>query len=290
MQLDIFSHSRDVMLRNDVVAALERRDAEAARAARRVLQGEFPDDDTLAAQAVLIAALASTGDGLFASHQAVRNARMVLAEAVVPAAQRVLGDAAGPAWLVPLWRDLAERSAALQFRADAADEHAAPLWLRAGDWAAAAAAVGGIESWQRIPAPLGWMAEARHHSDGLDAAWPLLVELAWLAPKRFDLVSRVLADASLERLRKRFDAAFEGEGSVADLAWFPAWLLIDAPRLAAVVGRAQASLQEPPERAMRLLLDLLELERQGRHHDLVARRRELRGLNASLYALYMATR
>ena len=27
MQLDIFSHSRDVMLRNDVVAALERRDA-----------------------------------------------------------------------------------------------------------------------------------------------------------------------------------------------------------------------------------------------------------------------
>lgn len=134
------------------------------------------------------------------------------------------------------------------------------------------------------------MAEARHHIDGLDAAWPLLVELAWLAPKRFDAVSRVLADASLDRLRKRFDAAFEGEGSVADLTWFPTWLLIDMPKLAGVVGRAQPSLQEPPERAMRLLLDLLELERQGRHHDLVARRRQLRGLNASLYALYMATR
>lgn len=169
-------------------------------------------------------------------------------------------------------------------------EHAAALWLRAGDWAAAADAVDRIESWRRIPASLAWMAEARHCIDGLDAAWPLLAELAWLAPKRFDRVSRALADPSLDRLRTHFDASFEGDGSVADLAWLPAWLLIDAPKLARVVGRSQPSLHESPELAMRLLLDLLELERQGRHPDLVARRRELRGLNASLYALYMATR
>ena len=270
MQLDIFSHSRDVMLRNDVVAALERRDADSARAARLVLQGEFAGDDSLAAQAVLIDALESACGVPLANHDAARDARKTLADAVVPAACRLLGDASAPAWMVPLWRDLAARSAALPFRAEARDEHAAPLWLRAGDWTAAVDAVGRIESWRRIPAPLAWMAEARYRIDGLDAAWPLLVELAWLAPKRFDGVARSLADASLERLRKRFDAAFEGRGDIADLAWFPAWLLIDTPALARLVGQAQPSLQEPAERAMRLLLDLLELERRGRHDDLIA--------------------
>ena len=56
------------------------------------------------------------------------------------------------------------------------------LWLRAGDFAAAADAVARIESWRRIPAPLAWMAEARYRLDGLDAHWGLLAELAWLAP------------------------------------------------------------------------------------------------------------
>ena len=41
---------------------------------------------------------------------------------------------------------------------------------------------------------------------------------------------------------------------------------------------------------MRLLIDLLELERQGRQSDLIARRRQLHGLNADLYAIYMSTR
>ena len=96
----------------------------------------------------------------------------------------------------------------------------------AGDWAAAADAVGRIESWWRIPAPLAWMTEARHRMDGLDAAWPLLVELAWLAPKRFDALARSLADASLESSIRR------------------PWL----------VSSARRSLQAPAERAMRLLL------------------------------------
>jgi hypothetical protein len=134
------------------------------------------------------------------------------------------------------------------------------------------------------------MAEARYRIDGLDAVWSLLAELAWLAPKRFDALAQGLGDTSLEHLRKRFDASFEGEGNVADLARFPAWLLTDTPALARFIGQAKPSLQEAAERAMRLLLDLLELERRGRHHDLVARRRELRGLNAALYASYTATR
>jgi hypothetical protein len=41
---------------------------------------------------------------------------------------------------------------------------------------------------------------------------------------------------------------------------------------------------------MRLLLDLLHLERQGRQHDLPAQRRRLRELQPGLYAAYMKSR
>jgi hypothetical protein len=38
------------------------------------------------------------------------------------------------------------------------------------------------------------------------------------------------------------------------------------------------------------MVELLGLERECRHHDLVARRKALRDLRAPLYAAYMATR
>ncbi|NYH14050.1 hypothetical protein GGD41_001278 [Paraburkholderia bryophila] len=41
---------------------------------------------------------------------------------------------------------------------------------------------------------------------------------------------------------------------------------------------------------MRLILDLLNIGRQGRHHDRVERRADLRELSPSLYALYMCMR
>ena len=51
-QLDIFAHSRDVMLRNDVLQALERRDAASARAAWRALAAEFDADLALGSVSV----------------------------------------------------------------------------------------------------------------------------------------------------------------------------------------------------------------------------------------------
>ena len=129
---------------------------------------------------------------------------------------------------------------------------------------------------------------AAHH--GTDAAWPLLAELAWLAPARFADLAQRLADAPLARLLKRFGEDFGGEGDVTDFAWFPAWALTEQPLLAGRLALAQASLGAAPERAMRLLLELLGLERQGRHHEIVERRRALRGLQPALYAAYMRVR
>jgi hypothetical protein len=290
MQLDLFADSRDVMLRNDVLDALQRRHACDARQAWERLMGEYPADDTAPILAVLITAIENVSTARLVSHPALVEARRVLADEIAPAARRLLGEQAAGAWLVPCWRTLAQRAATLPFDADCSDHHAAPVWLQAGDWDAAKQAVERIASWRRIPAPLAWMTEARYRADGLDLAWPLLTELAWLAPVRcVALISR-LGDVSLDALRKQFDAQFVGTGELTDFAWFPAWLLTVKPGLADRLREAQLSRHVDPERATSMLLQILSLERQGRHHDLIERRQALRDLHAGLYAAYMKTR
>ncbi len=290
MQLDIFEHSRDVMLRNDVLQALQQRDGALARTGVQILADEFPNDPHLAPLLVLVARLQAAPLPVFADHAQAQQALLSLDEHTAPAARRALGDVAATAWLRPLFSELARCARQLPFDAAHSPTHAAALWLRAGEFQAAHDAVQRIASWRRIPAPLAWMIEARWHLQGLDACWALIAELAWLAPARLSDVVPRLGDALLGRLRKRFDARFEGDGDAGDLAWWPAWLLTDTPALAHALGSAQAGLGSAPERAMRVLLDLLHLERQGRQHALLARRRELRDLHGGLYADYMQTR
>ena len=290
MQLDIFADSHDVMLRNDVLEALQRRHASSARQALQRMADEYPEDDTLVALAILVGELECDATGYFADHGALDVARRALIDEVSPAALSLLGESGGHAWLIPCWRALAERATSLAFRADDSDNHAAPLWLRAADWAATIGVIKQIESWRRIPTSLMWMAHARYCSDGLGAAWPLLTELAWLSPGRFASLVTELSDPSLNALRRKFDAQFEGAGQTADLAWFPAWILVEKAALASRIREAQPSRQTSPERATRLLLQILDLERQGSQHDLVERRKALRDLHAGLYAAYLKTR
>jgi len=290
MQLDIFEHSRDVMLRNDALQALQQRDAAAARVAAQRLAEGFPADVALDELALLCAALEAPVSPSFTWHDDATAALCNLRDQVAPAATRLFGSTDGAAWCSPLWRRLAERAAPLGFSAEHEHSHAASLWLQAGDAGAAADAVARIESWRRIPAPLAWMCEARWRREGLDSCWGLLAELAWLAPMRFDALLQRLPDTLLQRLRRQFDQGFEGSGEPGDLAWWPAWVLTDQPALVPLLGQAQPGLQTEPERGMRLLLDLLHLERQGRQHDLVEQRRRLRDLQPVLFAAYMASR
>ena len=290
MQLDLFTHSRDLMLRNDVLHALLRNDAAAARAALATLADAYPHDGALPRLERLAAATEAVETDPLPDAAAAAAAVAELEHELTPAAQQLLGAADAEAWLRPRWQRLAQRAARLPFDAQQPELHAAALHLRAADWPAAADAAARIESWRRIPAPLGWMTEARWHRDGLDAAWPLLAELAWLAPARLDALLRRLPDPRLERLKRAFDAAFEGEGTADDLAWWPAWLLTEQPALAPLLGQALPGLQSPPERALRLLLDLLHLEAQGRQRDLPEARRRLRDLQPAIFAAYLRTR
>ena len=302
-QLDLFADSRDVMLCNDAIEALWRRDAAGAVAAQHALAGFAPEHHALAALPVLIDAMVTNGRTPFDAHDELAAARRHLAQRVAPAAQALLAGRAA-SWLAPLWARLAERAAGLAFRGTHADDHAAPLWLLAREPAAAIDAVQGIESWRRIPVPLGWMVQARHARDGLDAIWPMLVELAWLAPARWAQCCDVLADPLLGRLRRRFEAEYDDATADADAdpgatsepdapdtqVWFPGWVLNHQPALLPTLRQAQPGQDTVPERVFRVMAELLGLERQGRHAELIEHRKRLRGLQPVLYSIYMRTR
>jgi hypothetical protein len=287
MQLDIFDDSRDVALRNAVVEALLRDDAAAAGGAAQALRAEFPDDWSLAPGALLVQALgAEDGAAAFDAADGARELRTRLQAEVEPAARRVLG-AAGQGWMARRWACAARRAERLPWSAPDANVHPAALWLLAAQWDAAAAAVERIPSWRRIPQPLAWMAQARWQASGLDRAWPLLAELAWLAPRACGELLQSGREPSLVRLCRAFEADFEGED---DWCWFPAWALTEQPLLAPAMETASAGRHDPPEQAFRTLLSLLRLERQGRQADIVEHRRTLRGLHEGLFRCYMRRR
>jgi hypothetical protein len=289
-QLDIFADSRDVMLRNDVLEQLQRRAAEAAHAALDLLANEYPHDGALSSMTVLVGQLKSGATAPFTDHEALAVARRHLEDAVIPAARRVLPAQTVQAWMAPFWRMLAHRAAGLAYCGAEAEHHAAPLWLLAGDWRSARESVEVIESWWRIPPPLAWMTEAQYRTGGLDAAWPQLAELAWLAPQRFEVLLSGLGDASLDSLRRRFDAEFPGTGELDDYAWFPTWLLMVKPALAARLETARVRRDQAPSRATALLGEILRREHEGDQHELVRLRHEFSQLHAALFEAYMATR
>ena len=304
-QLDLFEHSRDTMLRNDVLDALLRRQPGAATSALQALAEHTPGHTALAPLGLLIQALlqaaADAGTPL-QQHSALAQARTQLQHSVAPAAHALLGSATATTWLQPLWRALAMRADKLPFDAQQPDDHAAALWLQAGgadDAASAVQALQAVPSWRRMPVPLAWMAQARYRLQGLDSTWPLLAELAWLAPARLAGTAQALQDPLLQRLLQRFeqdvDLVSSGTGTGTSstshpLAWLPAWLLIDQPALLERLRDARTGQDSPPERSFRGLVELLGLERQGRQADVIGHRKRLRDAQPALFEAYLRRR
>ena len=306
------------MLRNDLAHAVLARDTALANQALASLTRGYPGDPAIAHGKLLVlvlqdaaesvaqsAARSAAGSAAQSGPQTAANAAQARAakrrhfnDSVVAAAIELLGAPAAAPWLSPARERLARQHAGLPWDAHRSDDHAAPLWLAAGRWQEAADAIAGIASWRRIPTPLAWMLQAQYRLHGVDAAWPLLAELAWLAPQQLPELSRTLADPLLLRLLKRFDAHFdahfEDDGASADdepdLAWFPAWVLTDTAALAPHLAAAQPGQNRRAEQAFRALVVILGLERQGRHGQLMQHRKVLRDLHVGLYRAYMATR
>jgi hypothetical protein len=287
MQLDLFEHSRDAVLRNEAIDAARAYSSSALARAITMLASECAGDPLLPAFDKLYERLSLPVTRRLARGSALQILRST--EDTLPAAQRVFGNKAG-AWLAPLWAELAEAIADLPFDPNCEKLHAAPLLLRAEKWSEANAKVETIASWRRQPAPLVWKVEAECRISSLSTAWHLLAELSWMDPSRAAMLAARLEDSELDGLLRHFDAEFEGDSEAGDFAWFPAWALITESSWAVAMRLAQPGANTPAERCAWQVLNLLVLERQGRHAEMIEGRRKLRDTHRPLFDLYMRSR
>jgi hypothetical protein len=286
MQLDLFEDSRNVTLNNAVIAAFAVHDSGAAALAIGALRDEFPEHNDLASHEQLLEQLSDFRRTL--QPASLNTCHRQLIDSILPLAERLFGAAQTIVWARPLWADLAQAAAPSGYDNAHPEIHATLFWLAAGVPDTARTAIEKIPSWRRIPAPLAWMSEIEIRLGTPEAWWPLLAELAWLAPERLGLLL-ASAPVAVNRLKTHFLAAFENNGEHHDLAWFPAWLLIHHSELRELLRPAQPP-QNQPARAFGLLLDLLHLEKTGQHADLIPQRAKLRALAPDIFADYMRSR
>ncbi len=97
-------------------------------------------------------------------------------------------------------------------------------------------------------------------------------------------------ESMLKQLIRKSETTFAGYETVSDLVWFPAWGLTEHPNFAASFAFAHPSNHSSAKKAMRLMIELLGLERHGRHQEIIIKRKDLLVLNGPLFAVYMSSR
>lgn len=287
MQLDIFADSMETVLLNDVVKALEKLSFHEAENAVAKLAAEYPDNSALSSASAILAI--RNFPERVARHEQLLSLFAAIEESIEPAAIRIFGSNTKRWMNRQVWQRLAAISFGLPYCESQPTAHAVAALIRAQEWYAAIEAIVQITGWRRMPMPLQWMATATVRNNDLDAAWPFLLELAWMAPAAFGMVVRDLHDPVLLRLMKDFEASLD-DNADDQLDWFPALAVTAEPALLARVRGAAPAKVTDATRAFECICALLLLEKQGRQAEIATERARLRSLNDQLYSRYMRTR
>lgn len=289
-QLDLFADGHGTLLRNNVVNAILRCNFTAARAAIKDLSAAMPSEPLSGRAEILLQVEGFPGK--VDDHGHLARLMDQCDDGIVPSAVSALGQAAGKEWLgSQVWSRLASAAAELPFNPDYPEACSAALWLRAQEWRRAGDDIDRIASWRRIPYPLQWRIRSTVAlDDGLDAVWPMIFELAWMAPAMMPRLVDDLDDQVLRNLVKEFGRTVDEDAAGGTAAWFPAFALVVCPSLARHAPSAHPAKESDATRAFACASTLLALERQGSHHEVAQERKRLRGLHEGLFQRYMATR
>jgi hypothetical protein len=289
-QLDLFAHSRTVILLNDLIDSLVEHNTARARERLQLLRAEAPGHPALDALGTLCEALEQWPA---ATNGAGDTARVVewLDSEVARAAASALGTSA-PTFMRSLWRALAVSVASQSYDPSHPQSHGAYCYLRAADASAALKAVASIQGRDLDPFILQWLTLARHRTAGRHACRAPLFTLALTAPQYLSAVLTALADPSLHGDWERFwlDCAWLDPRDATAGAWFPAWYLIEHPAIRLDEPVAAADLDTSPARAFQATKLLLALEPSGYGAALISARAELRRIDARLFEHYMSRR
>jgi hypothetical protein len=158
-QLDLFVHSRAVILANDTINALLAREAAQASACLGRLGAEVPDYGALNALETLSRAL-SEWPLRSTSPAEIAVAVGRLEGEVHPAALAAMGSKAAD-FMRLFWHDLAHTATLHAYDSAFPQSFCAGLYLRCGDTRAAARTAESIPEWERNTDALHWLASSK---------------------------------------------------------------------------------------------------------------------------------
>ena len=280
-QLDLFVDSASAFALERVRETLLARDVRAARRECERLVGHGFDGQAVTHARTLIAALEAPS----IERPAEARERLLLIEAEwLRAASALLGKH-GRDFLAPLWGEVGRALEGVPFDLARPDLHASRAWAQSGDHRAVLHTIRATPGHATQPELLARLAESYYALGRRLSALQCWFSLCRLDPRAFE--RRIGAPGFPDRAMVR--AWHEAQNSdllEEDLApvWFPAWLLIAEPALAARLPEASES--DGPSRAFNALRAL-----QGEEDSpSVGLRAELRALHPGLFAAYMATR
>ena len=289
-QLDLFVHSRAVVLANDVIAALLARDADRAAECLDRLRAEEPGHRVRKALETLCHTLAEWP--LPSENPAeIADAIRRLEADTYPAALAAMGGKAAQ-FMRSLWRDLAQAAKPYAYDAAFPQSYSAALYLRCGDAEAAAAAAQAVARHDDNVDALYWLAVACYRIDGLAACRIPFMRLALLGPERLPQALSEIDDPLLNRDWHAFHVACHWLDPEAQTvgAWFPAWHLVEHPGIRIDYGDSKTLPATQAAQTFIAITRLLELEKHGYSTALVSARSRLLDLDPDMFTLYMARR
>ena len=250
-QLDLFIDSAQTAAVNALLDALSARDAGKAREALARLVRMDRDHGQRFHACALIASLEAPApaDPERGLEQLERMEREW-----VPAASALLG-ARRRDFLAPLWRDIGRALDPAPFDPDHPERHASRAYREGLDWERSRRSVLAVPGYEDEPALLVRLAEACWRLRDRVEAIESWFALCRLAPEAFERLIEA-ADFPDWALRSAWRVALEQDLECAMTPeWFPAWMLIEEPGLAAVL--APRHRDDAPSRAFDAVMALL---------------------------------
>ncbi len=200
-----------------------------------------------------------------------------------PAAVRLLGTGDGRDFLAPVWRSVGETLGPRPFDPVHPERHASWAYRQGRDWENLKRSVLGVPEHETTPVLLTRLAEAKYRLGDRTRAIRHWFALCWQAPA----VLRGLVDDPGfpdADVAAAWNAA-QDQDVEPELSpeWFPAWMLLQEPSLAA--GLAPNHKNDGPRRAFDVVRDLLTNRANAAHG--IALRRELKALHPALLTGYL---
>lgn len=289
-QLDLFAHSRTVILINDVVDCILERNAARAAGQLQLLRAEAPGHPALDALGTLCDALTRWPVRTTDARDTAGVVDWLESEVAVSATTSL--GASAPGFMALLWRDLAVAVAAHAYDTAHPRSHCAYCYLRAGDAPASLRAATAIGGGELDPLVLQWMALASYRVGGLRACRAPLFTLALAMPQQLPAVVAAIADPDLNSDWDRFwiDCIWLDPRDTSAASWFPAWYLIEHPAAGNAEAITSLDPDAPPMRAFEALKLVVSAEPGGYGAALMSARAELRRIDARLFRHYMNRR